>query len=69
MGIQFGPMSYSEHPNSTPSSFRSKLGSYATGLGIGFMLMGFFFYQKYQSQQRAKQRMQQVDQAPAGNTP
>jgi len=68
-------MSYIQHPNSTPSSFRSKLGSYCTGLAIGFILMGFFFYQKHRSQQRSQQQNQLVEQipqstnAPSGNTP
>jgi CHASE3 domain sensor protein len=55
-------MSYIQHPNSTPSSFRSKLGSYCTGLAIGCILMGFFFYQKHRSQQRSQQQNQHVDQ-------
>ena len=41
-------MSYMKHanPNSTPSNFRSKLGSYMYGLAIGCMIMGFFYIMK-----------------------
>lgn len=45
-------MTYIKHTNSTPSSFRSKLGSYVTGLAIGFFLLGVFMFQKSRSQAR-----------------
>lgn len=48
-------MAYIKHTNSTPSSFRSKLGSYVTGLAIGFFLLGVFMYQKNRSEARLAQ--------------
>lgn len=71
MRIQCNPMSNFNHPNSTPSSFRSKLGSYATGLAIGCILMGFFFYQKHRAQQRNSQHIEQLldQQQQSPNTP
>lgn len=45
-------MAYIKHENSTPSSFRSKLGSYVTGLAIGFFLLGIFMIQKSRSEAR-----------------
>ncbi|MDF1870100.1 MAG: hypothetical protein P1U30_06885 [Phycisphaerales bacterium] len=55
-------MAHPQHPDSTPSSFRSKLGSYCTGLAIGFILLGFFMYQKHRSEQRAQERIQMNEQ-------
>ncbi|MBO6514176.1 MAG: hypothetical protein JJ974_09455 [Phycisphaerales bacterium] len=45
-------MTYTKHANSTPSSFRSKLGAYMTGLAIGFFLLGMFMLQKSRSEAR-----------------
>mgnify|MGYP003630631697 FL=1 len=55
-------MAHPQHPNSTPSSFRSKLGSYCTGLVIGFILLGFFMFQKHLSEKRTQERIQMNDQ-------
>ena len=63
---------YMKNPNSSPSSFRSKLGSYCTGLAIGFILLGFFMYKKHMSQQQASQQIQQEQQQqqpPSETTP
>lgn len=69
-------MAYINHPNSTPSSFRSKLGSYLTGLAIGFFLLGVFMLQKSRSEARlaeaeAAQQVESPQQTPAvdGTTP
>lgn len=45
---------------STPTQFRSKLGTYLTGVIIGFLLLGAIYYQKhlatkYQQAQRDAQ--------------
>lgn len=61
-------MSEFENPNSTPSSFRSKLGSYCTGLAIGFILLGFFMYQKHRSEQQDAVQ-QQTNQPAQESTP
>ncbi len=61
-------MSKFENPNSTPSSFRSKLGSYCTGLAIGFILLGFFMYQKHRSEQQDAAQ-QQANQPAQESTP
>jgi len=73
MRIECRPMTNFNHPNSTPSSFRTKLGSYVTGLAIGFILLGFFMYQKSRAEKRDAQRIQQQldqsQQVPTGSTP
>ncbi|MFK7759764.1 MAG: hypothetical protein AB8C13_07455 [Phycisphaerales bacterium] len=51
-----------QHQSSSPTSFRSKLSSYVTGLAIGFCLLGFFMYQKHRSEQRHAQKNQQSTQ-------
>lgn len=44
--------STNHNPNSTPAQFRRKLGTYMTGVAIGFMFLGMVYYFKWQSQQR-----------------
>ncbi|MGJ8635837.1 MAG: hypothetical protein ACSHX5_03225 [Phycisphaerales bacterium] len=69
-------MAYINNPNSTPSSFRTKLGAYVTGLAIGFFLLGVFMLQKSRSEARlaeaeAAQQVESQQQTPAvdGTTP
>jgi len=37
----------------SPSKFREKLGVYLTGVAIGFILLGFFMYQKNRAAEAA----------------
>ncbi|MDF1808700.1 MAG: hypothetical protein P1U42_03300 [Phycisphaerales bacterium] len=37
---------------STPSQFRSKLGTYLTGVFIGFLILGGIYYQKHLATKR-----------------
>ncbi len=46
---------------STPAQFRSKLGSYLSGVVIGFTLLGMIYFMKY--------RMTQRQQPPAAQPP
>jgi hypothetical protein len=51
------------NPSSTPTQFRSKLGTYLTGVAIGFGFLGMVYYFKYQASQREKaQRAQETQQ-------
>ncbi len=68
MRIKSHNMSRFDNPNSSPSSFRSKLGSYVTGLAIGFLLLGFFMLQKHRSEQRAASQ-QQINQSMPESSP
>lgn len=53
---------------STPAQFRSKLGTYLTGVMIGFILLGMIYYQKHLATQR-QQREQEARAAQAGEQP
>lgn len=47
---------------STPAQFRSKLGTYLTGVIIGFLLLGAIYYQKHlASKYQQAQRDSQVE--------
>jgi len=48
----------------SPSKFREKLGMYLTGVAIGFLLLGFFMYQKHRAQQASAQGTPQTEPAP-----
>lgn len=50
---------------STPAQFRSKLGTYLTGVMIGFILLGMIYYQKHLATQR-QQREQDAQAQQAG---
>lgn len=56
--------SSSHNPSSTPAQFRSKLGTYLTGVAIGFTLLGVIYFFKHQAEQRelAKQEQAQTQQ-------
>ena len=54
------------NPNSTPAQFRAKLGTYLSGVAIGFILLGMIYFFKAQAvkreqaeQARAQQQQQQ----------
>lgn len=51
-----------DNNRSTPAQFRSKLGTYLTGVAIGFILLGAIYYQKHRATQRF-QKQQQIEQA------
>ncbi|MCR9075438.1 MAG: hypothetical protein NXI07_05300 [bacterium] len=53
------PPSRERNPNSTPSQFRSKLGTYLTGVAIGFTLLGMIYFFKHQAVQREQARQDQ----------
>lgn len=62
----------SQHnPASTPAQFRSKLGTYLTGVAIGFILLGSIYYFKAQAVKReqANQQQQQESGDQPGATP
>lgn len=51
------------NPASTPAQFRSKLGTYLTGVAIGFLFLGMVSLLKYQASQRERaQRQQEMQQ-------
>ena len=53
----------SHNPSSTPAQFRSKLGTYLTGVAIGFIFLGMVYIFKYQASQRERaQRQQEMQQ-------
>ncbi|MAO24734.1 MAG: hypothetical protein CMJ35_04360 [Phycisphaerae bacterium] len=57
---------------STPAQFRSKLGTYLTGVAIGFTFLGTVYYFKAQAvkrdqEQRAAAQEQQQQQQEAGS--
>lgn len=57
----------SGNPNSdtqSPSRFRQKLGVYLSGVAIGFLLLGFFMYQKHRAEQASSQDPSQTENAP-----
>jgi len=43
---------------STPAQFKSKLGTYLTGVVIGFLLLGSIYYQKHLATQRIEANAQ-----------
>ncbi len=43
---------------STPAQFRSKLGTYLTGVAIGFTFLGMVYYFKAQAVKRDQQQRQ-----------
>lgn len=43
---------------STPAQFRSKLGTYLTGVAIGFLLLGLVYYFKARAVEREQARQQ-----------
>ncbi len=47
---------------STPTQLRSKLGTYLTGVAIGFFLLGTFYYQKHKATQRQQANQQLAEQ-------
>lgn len=52
-----------QNPSSTPAQFRSKLGTYLTGVAIGFLFLGMVYFFKYQASQRERaQRQQEMQQ-------
>ncbi len=56
------PSNMQQSPNnefSTPSQFRSKLGSYLTGVIIGFLLLGTIYLQKHFAMQREQAKQDQ----------
>ena len=60
------------NPASTPAQFRSKLGTYLTGVAIGFILLGsiyFFKSRAVQREQAALQQQQQESGDQSGATP
>jgi uncharacterized membrane protein YciS (DUF1049 family) len=61
--MQSNPQSNSSSGLSTPAQFRSKLGTYLTGVIIGFMILAGIYYQKYLSTQRieAEAKSQQTE--------
>lgn len=62
-------MQPTQHDNrSTPAQFRSKLGTYLTGVAIGFIILGAIYYQKHRATQRL-QSQQQVEQTDQSNLP
>jgi hypothetical protein len=54
---------------STPAQFRSKLGTYLTGILIGFMILGSIYYQKYLATQRLEAQAQADAQVGQQSTP
>lgn len=53
---------------STPAQFRSKLGTYLTGVAIGFIILGAIYYQKHRATQRL-QAQKQAEQSDQSNLP
>ncbi|MCA9303372.1 MAG: hypothetical protein KC996_04555 [Phycisphaerales bacterium] len=56
---------------STPAQLRSKLGTYLTGVAIGFILLGAIYYQKHRATQRynAEKAAQQSGMETANDQP
>lgn len=50
----------SHNPSSTPAQFRSKLGTYLTGVAIGFMMLGIIYFFKHQATQRQQAEFEQT---------
>lgn len=50
----------SDNPNSTPAQFRSKLGTYLTGVVIGFAMLGMIYFFKHQAVERERAQEQQT---------
>jgi len=50
----------SHNPSSTPAQFRSKLGTYLTGVAIGFTMLGVIYFFKHQASQREQARFEQT---------
>ena len=48
---------------STPAQFRSKLGTYLTGVIIGLVFLGVVYYQKHLSMQRLQANAQASEQS------
>lgn len=48
-----------QNPSSTPAQFRSKLGTYLTGVAIGFGFLGMVYYFKHQATLRDRAQRQQ----------
>lgn len=56
----------SNNPSSTPAQFRSKLGTYLTGVAIGFLMLGMIYFFKHQATQREQARQEQTNQTQQG---
>lgn len=56
---------------STPAQFRSKLGTYLSGVVIGFILLGSIYLMKYfaTQSQNTTDPQQAIPAAPQSNTP
>ncbi len=54
---------------STPEQFRSKLGTYMTGVAIGCLLLGTLFYQKHKAVQRQQAAAQSASDSTTETTP
>ena len=52
----------SNNPSSTPAQFRSKLGTYLSGVAIGFMMLGIIYFFKHKATQREQARIDQTQQ-------
>jgi uncharacterized membrane protein len=52
------------NPSSTPAQFRSKLGTYLTGVAIGFVFLGFVYFFKHQATKREQASAEQTQQVP-----
>ena len=50
----------SHNPSSTPAQFRSKLGTYLTGVAIGFMMLGIIYFFKHLATQRQQAEFEQT---------
>ncbi len=63
-------MQYAPDSNrSTPAQFRSKLGTYATGVAIGSLALGTIFYQKHKAIKRQQAAAQTIDNTTPAATP
>lgn len=60
-----------DNNRSTPAQFRSKLGTYLTGVAIGFILLGSIYFFKSRAVQREQAALQQQQESgdQSGATP
>lgn len=48
------------NPSSTPAQFRSKLGTYLSGVAIGFTMLGIIYLFKHQATQRQQAELERT---------